>query len=212
MDTLEYILKKFGLEKYSNKMPVEIPNFGRDQLADLLHELDFKIGVEVGVAAGEYSLTLCKANPQMKIYGIDPWEPYKDYRDYTKRSTFEKLYLDSRQRLDQFGNYQFVKKFSMEAVKDFANESIDFVYIDANHNFQNVTNDIVEWGKRLKRGGIISGHDYFKPRNNAPIHVTQVLQGYTDAYHINPWFVLGREANNEGLIRDMPRSWMWVKI
>lgn len=210
MSTLDFLIKKFNLD-VNQRLPIAIADFGRNQLAELFHELDFKIGVEVGVAAGEYSEILAKANPQMKLYGIDPWKPLRDYRDYTRRSTFDRLRQDAEKRLASFANYEFIKKLSMEAVHDFDNESLDFVYIDGNHNFQNVTNDIVEWSKKVKPGGIISGHDYFKPGNRAPIHVVQVLQGYTDAYKIRPWFVLGNQADNEGLIRDKPRSWLWVK-
>lgn len=211
METLEYIVEKFNLDLNQKHMPVEIPNFGRNQLAELLHELDFGIGVEVGVAGGEYSAILCKANPQMMICGIDPWQPHRAYRDYTKQSTFDKLYKDSLDRLSKYKNYRFIREFSMDAVKHFKDGSVDFVYIDANHSFPTVTEDIHHWLKKIKKGGIISGHDYFKPSNNAPIHVVQVLQGYTDAYRIKPWFILGNEANDEGFIRDQPRSWMWVK-
>lgn len=210
MQTLDYIVKKFNIN-LDQKMPVPIPNFGRNQMAALLKELNYEIGVEVGVAAGEYSEVLCKENPNMKIYGVDPWTPLRDYRDYTKRATFERLYDDTLKRLEGFTNYEIIRETSMEALKHFKDNSIDFVYIDANHNFQNVTNDITEWTKKVKPGGIVSGHDYFRPGNNAPIHVVQVLKGLTEAYRIKPWFVLGNEADNEGLIRDKPRSWMFIK-
>ena len=48
----------------------------------------------------------------------------------------------------------------MDAVKDFADRSLDFVYIDANHEPQFVEEDIREWSKKVKVGGIVSGHDY----------------------------------------------------
>lgn len=212
MSTLSYILSKFKIS-FDDKtpMPIEIANVGRSDLAKLLHDLDFKIGVEVGVAAGEYSEILCNLNPQMKLYGIDPFLPHRGYRDYTRESTFRKLQEDAHMRLDKFPNYQFVKKFSLEAVNDFPDSSLDFVYIDANHNFQNAANDIVEWSKKVKVGGIISGHDYLRHRHQQNIHVYQVVNAYTDAYRIRPWFVLGSQKRIRGEVRDVPRSWMWVK-
>ncbi len=208
--TLDFITQKFKLN-LDQRLPIPIPNFGRNQLADLLRELDFKIGVEVGVAAGEYSEILCKANPQMKIYGVDPWKPLEGYRDYTHQSTFDKLRRGAEARLNSLPNYEFILDTSMAALPRFENNSVDFVYIDADHSFNHVANDVHEWLKKLKPGGIISGHDYFKPGNHARIHVVQAVNGYTSSWGIKPWFVLGNEANNEGLIRDMPRSWMWVK-
>jgi hypothetical protein len=41
--------------------------------------------------------------------------------------------------------------------------------------------------------------------------VKYVLQGYTEAYRIKPWFVLGAKQADDGEIRDRWRSWMWVK-
>jgi predicted O-methyltransferase YrrM len=48
----------------------------------------------------------------------------------------------------------------MEAVKHFAPETLDFVYIDANHDYSHVLEDIEAWAKIVKPGGIVSGHDY----------------------------------------------------
>ena len=202
MTTLDYIFNKFHISSDDQtNLPIAIPNVGRNNLAQWLHELDFKTGVEVGVAAGEYSQILCQANPQMQLYGVDPWKPYRGYRDYTRPQTFTRFYDQAATKLNQYPNYTFIPKFSLEAVTDFPDRSLDFVYIDANHNFQNVTNDIVEWSKKVKIGGIISGHDYYKHRHHEHIHVYQVVNAYTDSYRIRPWFVLGG---------DHPRSWMWV--
>ena len=48
----------------------------------------------------------------------------------------------------------------MEAIKDFKPESLDFVYIDANHSYKNMKDDIEGWSKIVRKGGIVSGHDY----------------------------------------------------
>lgn len=48
----------------------------------------------------------------------------------------------------------------MEAVKDFPNNFFDFVHIDGDHSYDAVMNDLIEWSKRVRVGGIISGHDY----------------------------------------------------
>src|SRR3989344_6123366 len=143
MNTLDYILNKFNLTFDDNtRMPIEIPDFGRNQLAGLLHELNYKTAVEVGVAAGEYSEILCRANTQMKLYGVDIWAPYEGYRWYTKQSTLDSLYVKAKRLLDPYENYEFVKAFSMDALKRFEDSSLDFVYLDANHDDPFVTHDI----------------------------------------------------------------------
>jgi predicted O-methyltransferase YrrM len=50
----------------------------------------------------------------------------------------------------------------MKAVRDVADESLDFVFIDANHEYTAVRDDIREWTKKVRVGGIVSGHDYYK--------------------------------------------------
>jgi hypothetical protein len=193
-------------------MPIVIPNYGRNQMAELFNELGFRSGVEVGVCDGTYSEILCKANPDAKIYGVDPFIPYADYHDYRRWKTVNGYHQAAIERLSPYKNYSFIEKFSMDAVKDFEDNSLDFVYIDANHNFQNVTNDVIEWNRKLKVGGILAGHDYTKLHQGSDSHVPYVIDAYTAAKGLRPWFVLGNQAKHEGLIRDNPRSWMWVKL
>lgn len=209
--TLEYLQKKYNLD-FSQRMPIQISNVGRSTIADTwLPELGFKTGVEVGIASGEYSELLAKHNPQMKVYGVDPHQVYSGYKDYVRRPTIDALKVEAHERLEKYPNYEFIAEFSMDAVKRFDDNSLDFVYIDANHNFQAITNDIWEWSKKIRPGGIISGHDYFKHKNSVTdCHVYQVVNAYTDALRISPWFVLGANNRFEGL-RDRPRSFAWIK-
>lgn len=212
MDALQYILTKFNLNyDERTRMPLEIRNFGRVQMADLFHELGFKKGVEIGVRDGTYSEILCKAIPDVKLYGIDPYTRIRGYRDITRQETFDTYEFEAHARLDKYPNYHFVKELSMNVLHYFDDNSLDFVYIDGNHDFLNVTQDIDCWLKKVRPGGIISGDDYFKHKGNARIHVYQAVNGYTEAWRIRPWFVLGTKEIVPGEIRDHGRSWMWVK-
>jgi len=190
-------------------MVLEISNFGRVQLADLLSELDFKTGVEVGVAEGWYSSVLMKANPQMQLYGVDPFVPYKGYTDYQKESTFARLEETAKMRLSRYPNYELIKDFSVYAVERFKNESLDFVYIDANHADPYVSEDIRIWFPKLRKGGIMAGHDYTRTRDyrNDTIRATQKFAKNNNLI----LFILGTNAMREGEVRDQPRSWMWIK-
>jgi hypothetical protein len=191
-------------------MPVEIPNIGRNGLADLFHELSFKTGVEVGVRDGEYSEILCKANPDVKLYGVDPYEYHKGYRDITRQSTFDRNWNIAHDRLRPFSKYEFIRDYSDNVVHDFADSTLDFVYLDGDHCFESITNDLALWIPKIRKGGIIAGHDYVKHKGPSKIHVYQAVNGYTDAYQIKPWFVLGLKEITDGVIRDESRSFMWV--
>jgi SAM-dependent methyltransferase len=201
--------------KKETLMVLEINNFSRLNLAQMLHELDFKVAVEVGVASGWYSNQIMKANPQLKLYGVDPWVPYKGYSDYTRTSTFSKLEDEAHERLDKFPNYEFVKEFSMDALSRFADDSLDFVYIDANHGDPYVTQDITEWYKKVRPGGILAGHDYIRSRgrHGGPPPKNDTIEATNKFTKDNNLilFLLGTNAIREGEVRDKIRSWMIQK-
>lgn len=193
MDTLNHIVSKYKLD-LATPSPIEIP-VGRDNLSKWLHELNLEIGVELGVAAGEYSENLCQDNPQMKVYGIDPWIPYRGYRDYSKPRTFAKLHQEANTRLAKYPRYKLIREFSLDALKRFADNSLDFVYIDANHQDPFITQDIEGWSQKIRPGGIISGHDY-------AADVKVAVDKYVLEHKIKPWFLL---------VSEKPHSWLWIK-
>jgi hypothetical protein len=211
MDTQTYILDKYKLD-LKMKAPIEIPNVDRTSLAKLFCELDFKIGVEVGTEEGNYAKVLCESNPSLHLYCVDPFEIYPDYRDYNNKT--EKLFNSENKAKNLLKSYNvtFIKKYSMDAINEFEDNSLDFVYIDANHEFPFVVEDIYYWNRKVKPGGIVSGHDYYRTKSkNSRCHVVAAIHGYTSAYFIHPWFVLGSKAMNPGELRDHSRSWMFVK-
>lgn len=211
MDTLAYILNKYSINT-NQRMPVEIPNVGREQLAELFRELDMRVGVEVGVAMGNYSKVILDKNPYLeRLYGVDPYQKHKGYKDYQYTKTFERLKVTAHAQLDKYPNYFFIEQFSVEAAKTFNDDSIDFVYIDGDHCFDAVVADLSAWVPKVKRGGIISGDDYFRSKGKSNMHVVDALKGYTNAWGISPWFILGENAMRPGQIRDSGRSWFWVK-
>lgn len=210
MNTLSYVVNKFGLD-LEQRSPIEIRDFDREGLTELFNELDFRVGVEVGVRDGGYSLTLMRSITGLRLYGVDPYEPHKGYRDHTRKSTFEGFEKEAHDKLDDYSNYHFIRDYSANAVETFEDNSLDFVYIDGDHSFYEATFDIEKWSKKVRPGGIVSGDDYFKHKGNARIHVHQVVNGYTDAWHIKPWFVVGAQDKVPGEKRDNGRSWFWVK-
>lgn len=135
----------------------------RLELAKYFGELGFKLGAEIGVEKGYYSEVLLQNIPGLKLYCIDWWEGYPGYMDIRRWKTFASIRDIVNKRLAPY-NCELIKKYSMDAVKDFADESLDFVYIDANHQYGYVRDDIREWSKKIRKGGIISGHDYYHTR------------------------------------------------
>jgi hypothetical protein len=213
MSTLKYIIDRFKVE-VGDQFPVRLPGVCRRDISRWLKDLDFKIGVEVGVAQGQFLQILCKNNPQMKFYGVDPYVPYKGYTDYTLEKTYIALREGLKKYMRGLTNYEIIEEYSMDAVKRFKDNSLDFVYIDANHADPWVTEDIIEWTKKVRPGGIVSGHDYISlEMDGFPLKydVKAAIQKYVKDNNINPWFVLGADEKDPIVRRDDSRSWMFIK-
>jgi predicted O-methyltransferase YrrM len=94
----------------------------------------------------------------------------------------------------------------------FPDASLDWVYLDGNHDLLHVIQDLYAWLPKIRPGGIISGHDFLQRKRDAyEVHVVEAVYAYTGAHFIKPWFLLGSRAIVEGEVRDRPRSWFWVK-
>lgn len=194
--------------------PAEIPDTSRDDLPQFFANRGYKVGVEVGVCAGEYTQKLCQAG--LEVFGVDPWTSYNGYKDhYVKHRDYmrglESLYQEARDRTKEY-NCTLVRKKSLEAVDDFEDESIDFVYIDGNHSFRYIAEDLFEWSKKVKKGGVISGHDYYISKHSYRYHdichVKPVVDAFIYTFQIPNFWVLGkRYAPN----RDKWRSFFWIK-
>lgn len=213
MKTLDYIIEKYKLNVNQKHQPIEIPNTTRVDLARLFFELGFKVGAEIGVERGYYSKILLEQNPEFHLFSIDAWTAYKSYRDHMIQADMDVLYQEAKNNLSMYsGRNTIVKAFSVEAAKDFGDETLDFVYLDANHEFTHVVNDLAAWEPKVKVGGIVAGHDYIKRKTNGyMMHVPMAVHGYIESYQISPLFVLGRKEELPGEKRESTRSWFYVK-
>ena len=209
--TLARVCKIFHVDPSGRRSPVEIANVGRNDLAEAFGQLGFRRGAEIGVETGIFSEQLCRRNLGVSLMCVDAWRAYAGYREHVSQEKLDGFYTTAGARLAPFG-CELVRRFSVEAARDVPNESLDFVYIDANHEFSHVVADLTAWVPKVRRGGIVSGHDYVRRVDNGyQVHVVEAVHGYTGAYHVNPWFVLGAKAVVEGEVRERPRSYFWVR-
>ena len=192
MDNL--IVEKFNIDMSGNP-PYRSGGGTRGTLAFFMGEMGFKSGAEIGVLRGGYSRDLCNSMPGLCLKCVDPWV---SFRRNTQRF-MDDCHARTCRRLRGF-NAEVIRKPSMEAVKDVVDESLDFVYIDAMHEFDPVMLDLIFWSQKVKKGGIVAGHDYSEPQwwNG----VQAVVNTYTDAHNITRWYVTD----------EIDASFFWVKI
>jgi SAM-dependent methyltransferase len=168
-------------------------NITRLDLAKLFAELGYKTGVEVGVSEGRYSLMLCQTIPGLQLTCVDPWQAY----ERISQRLCDERYRLAVERLTPYG-VTFARMTSIEAVKNFPESSLDFVYVDGWHVFDAVMQDIIEWSRRVRKGGIVSGHDYY---DFYKAGVRAAVDAYTRAHNIGAFY----------LTPEREPSWFWVK-
>lgn len=212
--TLNYILDKYKI-KLGKEYYIDVPGMhGSADLAKLFAELGFSWGVEIGTDEGIYAEFLAKTIPNLHLDCIDPWkaeayEPGQQPESGENQEFFNKRFEATTERLSKYPDVSIHRVTSMQALKMFPDNSLDFVYIDGNHDFLNVIQDFQGWLKKVKPGGIISGHDYVRYPFKKYNHVKNAVQAYARSYHLLPIFAVLH--TREGLKRDRYRSWFYVK-
>lgn len=139
---------------------------GRAELAKLFTG----VGVEVGVERGHFAKEI--AQYASTLYLVDPWLAYKGYREHVSQDKLDGFLEETKLRVP---TATIIRKFSLDAAKDFADNSLDFVYLDANHSYEHIKADIQAWLPKVKTGGILAGHDYVN-RKNVNFGVKQAVQ------------------------------------
>lgn len=208
-------MSKISQNLHLKGLPAHIPDCSRNELPVFFKEMGLKVGAEIGVYKGEYTIRFCEAG--LQIYAIDPWEGFsgqgrsqkiQERQDFLYGHTqrYLKKYLDNKQ-------CTIIRKTSLNALEDINDGSLDYVYIDGNHEFRYIAEDIFEWSKKVRSGGVVSGHDYYCTNplaNNVIIQVEYVVDAYVKTYGIENFYTLG--GNNPKDKRgDSTKSWFWIK-
>ena len=207
--------------------PFWIPDCTRNELPEFFKSLGFKKGVEIGVSWAHNIIDYCEAG--LQIDGIDPWKESRDnvYRkiisipgEYAK--TIDDVYKLACARTKKYPNCRLVRKMSEEAIDDYPDRSLDFVYIDGNHGFGYVAMDLMLWTRKVKKHGIIAGHDYYHyhtlPEGHIKTaqdriyrHVKYVVDAYASCYDYDSYYILGSQRPKEGEKFDKALSYFLIK-
>jgi hypothetical protein len=118
--------------------------------------------IEVGTHKGRNAFNILENLNIKKIYLVDPYLNYGEFlpRSPNMKKVGNKTFFEAKKRLRGFKDkIEFIKEFSDKAISRFKDNSIDFIYIDGNHDYKFVKKDIELYYPKLKKGGIIAGHD-----------------------------------------------------
>lgn len=129
--------------------------------------LDNLIGAEIGVHEGDHALSLLENLDMKKLYLVDCWTYYPEYESNTKEymdvviTGLEDAEKVTRRRMKKYGDrVEIIKEYSGSCLNQLPN-NMDFIYIDANHEYKYITEDMKNFWKKIRVGGIMGGHDFY---------------------------------------------------
>lgn len=147
--------------------------------------------VELGVYEGDHSLEMLSVLEPQNLYLVDMWTDIRisgEGHDYIHDSQeiWDKRYFQVLKRYDPFSNVSVLRMSTDQAARVIPNE-LDLVYIDANHDYAPVLNDMRQWFPKVRQGGILSGDDYCRE---------EVVRAVADFMKDHPQYKLQVSDNN----------------
>ena len=127
-----------------------IKSYNRFNVPDFLNRKNL-VGIELGVAKGEFSKKMINSGKFKFYYGVDK---YSDHHD-------SKEYLETLKNVGFEKNFILLRTSFESALNLFEDNYFDFVYVDGYaHGGQEGGKTLCDWIKKVKIGGIICGDDY----------------------------------------------------
>lgn len=223
-DTFNGDSKIKKIKEYKNNV---MYNHRDDLISDLKNLIPSGKGVEIGVFKGEFSKHILK-NWKGTLYMVDVWRPLGDeYEDDSNHKDHLDAYQETMKNIKGFEDRGImVRATSKVAVDMFQDESLDYIFIDANHAYDFVVEDINLWFPKLKKGGMFSGHDYinmdwyndsnFAPNGKDKYIYTSRLDGtpiYNGVFGVNPAVdeFCGKNGYTPNITKEWFGTWWFIK-
>lgn len=153
---------------------------------------DSKI-LEIGVFKGEFAEILLCTNPRI-LYLVDCWENSNICSGNADGNNVENyngvsLYNFVKDKFCEFSNIDIIRNYSQNFIPLIDDNTLDIVYIDGDHSYQGVKQDLESVYPKVKKGGYIMGHDYEMNMNKAQHYydfgVKKAVDEFCKKYNLN---------------------------
>ncbi len=152
--------------------------------------------VEVGVAYGYHATHILDNNKRLNYIGVDPYTPDYDDADpfsrdvaklfpaATAAESMNRLHDAVARNLQTYsGRGKLIREASLVAASRFETDSVDMVFVDANHTYHQALADIRTWFTKLRPGGILVGDDWNWPE------VRQAAEAFSEEEGLEFWLI-----------------------
>lgn len=125
--------------------------------------------VEVGAFEGKstafMAVEILNSKKAIRFDVVDTWKGSPEHQtggNWQSQSVVdEKLFETFKENMRPVAHLIYpIRRSSVEASTLYSNASLDFVFIDASHDYESVKADILAWRPKVKPGGYLAGHDY----------------------------------------------------
>jgi glycosyltransferase involved in cell wall biosynthesis len=120
-------------------------------------------GAEIGVENGAFARCVLDLWRGERMYLVDIWQKLEDYWDVTNAPTAEqaaRMIRTVRNVSPFWEKVRVIQERSERAARLFDDNSLDWIYLDANHEYAHVLRDLAAWVPKVKAGGVVAGHDF----------------------------------------------------
>lgn len=137
--------------------------------------------VEVGVWDGRNARILRSFFPKTQMYLVDPWKPDEEYlkegRPMSQNpNDYNRAYERARSYFKNDSRAMLLRMTSEEGAQKIP-DGVDLVFIDGDHSYEHVKRDIELWKKKVRPGGLLTGHDYCDHCPGVVKAVDELLEG-----------------------------------
>jgi cephalosporin hydroxylase len=164
----------------------------RDNIASWLNKHNLVgTAAEVGVMHGGYSKHVLKDWRGQKYYMIDLWDRQDKeiYREKTDDINYDVKYREAKRVADADPRVFMLRGMSVDMAPILPDDSLDWVFIDANHSYKAVLEDMDAYFPKVKSGGLFSGHDFYNERTYPYFNEVQDAVERWSKEHEIPFYV-----------------------
>ena len=191
-----------------------------------------KVGAEIGVLAGDFAAhTLRRWHGCERYLMVDPWlhldSAEYNLNIYQNEELMNRALDAARKANNKNAAIEVCRNFSTACAPMHPDGSFDYVYVDARHDYASAMEDIRAWWPKVRRGGILAGHDYVDAIeggnsgmdwavqvDGSRDHLGRAVQGAVDdfAAEVNRQvFVVYEERHdNMDILKDYPNHPSWL--
>lgn len=154
--------------------------------------------LEVGVWRGEFSKKIYNISKPKMLVLVDSWTydehvrgcaPQVDGKEPLSQKFFDDAKNETFNKFKNYKNIIILDQSSLDSSSNYNDNYFDYIYLDAEHTYQAVTEDLDIWYPKLKINGVLFGDDYYWREEDDTLSLHRAYQDFIAKHQIKKWCV-----------------------